>query len=78
MKTILVTLIAALALTHTAAAHTWMWFQGDIGVGSSPFVSSSWPANKVTAQTAAKQKAFSKRAVARTKSKSADKRITAR
>jgi hypothetical protein len=78
MKTILITSIAAFALTHAAMAHTWAWFQGDIGVGSSPFVSSSSRTNSVAAQATTKKKAAQKRAVTKSKSKPADQRITAR
>ncbi len=75
MKTILITSIAAIALTQAVNARDWAWFQGDIGVGSSPFVSSSPPTTKV-AQTVIKQKAAPKRVVARSKARSADQRIT--
>jgi hypothetical protein len=80
MKTIFITSIAILALTSAATAHTWMWFQGDIGTGSSPFVSSSPRTNNVAAQAATKKKSDQKRAVTKvkSKSKSADHRITAR
>jgi hypothetical protein len=78
MKTIFITSIAILALTSAVSAHTWMWFQGDIGIGSSPFVSSSSPGNSVATQAATKKKSDQKRAVTKAKSKSADHRITAR
>jgi hypothetical protein len=78
MKTIFITFITAFALTSAATAHTWMWFQGDIGIGSSPFVSSSSPTNRVAAQAATKKQAVRKHAVAKSKFKSADQRITAR
>jgi hypothetical protein len=80
MKTIFIISIAILALTSAATAHSWMWFQGDIGVAKSPFVSSSLPTNRVAPQTATKKKAVQKRAVAKGKSKSkpADQRITSR
>ena len=77
MKAISITLIAAFALTHVATAHTWAWFRGDIGVGASPFVSSSSPANNPTAQAAKKRKTGAKRAIAGSKSKAAP-HITAR
>jgi hypothetical protein len=77
MKTIFITSIAVFALTNAATAHSWMWFQGDIGIVSSPFVSSS-STNKVAAQTAIKKQAVQKPVVATSKSKSADQRITAR
>jgi hypothetical protein len=78
MKIILTTFIAVFALTTAATAHTWMWFRGDIGVGSSPFVSSSSSTTTVAAQAVTKKKAVQKRAVTKSKSKSADQRITAR
>jgi hypothetical protein len=78
MKTILITSIVTIALTHAAHAKTWAWFRGDIGIASSPFVSSTAPANKNAKRAVPKQKASSHRVVAETKSKSADKRITAR
>ena len=78
MKTIFITFIAIFALTSAATAHTWMWFHGDIGIGSSPFVSSNSRIDKVTAQAATKQKVVSKRTVAGSKSKSPNQRITAR
>jgi hypothetical protein len=75
MKTILITTIAAIALTHGATAGTW--FRGGIGL-QSPFVSTSSPTNRVAAQAATKKQAVQKHAVAKNKSKSADQRITAR
>jgi hypothetical protein len=77
MKTIFITFIAAFALTSAANARTWAWFRGDIGVGSSPFVSSSAATNSVAPQAAVKQKA-PKKTVTKNKSKSADQRVTAR
>jgi hypothetical protein len=78
MKVILITSIAAIALTHAANARDWAWSQGDIGVGSSPFVSSSSATNSATWQHVTKQKAVPKRAVARSKPKLTDRRVTAR
>jgi hypothetical protein len=78
MKTIFITSIAVFALTSAATAHSWMWFQGDIGVASSPFVSSSSSTTTVAAQAVTKKKAVQKRAVTKSKSKSADHRITTR
>ena len=45
MKAIFITIIAAFALTSAASAHTWAWFQGDIGVSSPFFPSSNSAAN---------------------------------
>jgi hypothetical protein len=78
MKTVLITLIAAIALTHAADARDWAWFRGDIGIGASPFVSSSSPTKNVTTQVATKKKPASNRAVVGRKSKSTGHRITAR
>jgi hypothetical protein len=78
MKTIFITFITAFALTSAATAHSWMWFQGDIGIGSSPSVSSSSSANINVKRGGPQQKTASQRAVTGSKSKSADKRITAR
>jgi hypothetical protein len=78
MKTIIVTFIAASALTHAAHAKTWAWFHGDIGVGASPFISSGPATTSVRAQTVTKQKAVPKRGVGKSKPKPADHRITAR
>ena len=78
MKTILITSIAAIALTHAAHAGDWTWFRGDIGIGASPFVSSSSPTKNVTTRVVTKPKAASNRSVAQSKSKSTGRRITAR
>jgi hypothetical protein len=76
MKTILITSIAAITLTQMANASGGAWFR-DIGPGASPFVSSSSPTS-VRSQAATKQKTAAKRAVARSKPKLADQRITKR
>jgi len=77
MKTILITSMAAIALTHAAHAGGFMWFRGDIGTAS-PFVSSSSPTKNVTTPVVTKPKAASNRSVAGSKSKSTGHRITAR
>ncbi len=78
MKTIFITCIAAFALTSAATAHTWMWFQGDIGVGSSPFVSSSPAKQQAAALATTKKSSVAARTTARPKSKPTDQRVTAR
>ena len=78
MKTIFITSIAAFVLANVATAHTWVWFRGDIGVGSSPFVFLSSRTNSLAAQPRTKKQAAQKNAVTKIKSKSADQRITAR
>ena len=78
MKTILITSIVAITLTQAAHAKTWAWFHGDIGVASSPFVSSSAPATNVATQGATKKQTVQKRAVAKSKPRSTDRRITQR
>jgi hypothetical protein len=77
MKAILITSIAAVALTQAANAGGGAWFR-DIGPGASPFVSSSSPTTSVKAQAVTKQKAAPKRAVSRSKPKPADQHITER
>jgi hypothetical protein len=83
MKTLLITSIAAIALTHAARAGDWTWFPGDIGL-SSPFTSSSSAVNNATTgvvtkrKVVAKRKAAPNRSVAGSKSKSTGHRITAR
>jgi hypothetical protein len=77
MKAVIVTSIAAIALTQAANARGGLWFR-DFGAGASPFVMSSSPTISVKAQATTKQKPASHRAIARSKSKSAEKRITAR
>ena len=62
MKTLLITSIAAIALTHAARAGDWTWFPGDIGL-SLPFTSSSSPVNNATTGVVTKGKAASKRSV---------------
>lgn len=78
MKTIIITIIAAFALTSAATAHTWAWFQGDIGVNSPFFPSSNSAANTVATSHATKPKAVSKRVVIKSKSKSTGHRIATR
>jgi hypothetical protein len=56
MKTLFITLIATIALTHTPHAASWMWFHGDIGL-SSPFAPSSSPANNAATGVVPKRKA---------------------
>ncbi len=77
MKTILITSIAAIALTHAAHAGDFMWFRGDIGTAS-PFVSSSSPTKTVTTRVVPKRKASSNRSVAGNKVKVTSDRITER
>ena len=77
MKTILITSIAAIALTHSAHAGDFMWFRGDIGTAS-PFVSSSSPTKTVTTRVVPKRKAGSNRSVAGNKVKVTSDRITER
>jgi hypothetical protein len=77
MKTMFITGIAAFALAHSAAAHTWTWFRGDIGLAS-PFVSSSPAKQQVASRAVTKQSPVSNRAKAVAKPKPTDKRITAR
>jgi hypothetical protein len=78
MKTTLITLIAAIALTQAVNARDWMWFHGDIGVNSPFSSSSSSEANTASTPHTAKPKALSKRPVTKSKSKSTGRRITAR
>jgi|GEM_PF-6077952 len=78
MKIILITSIAAIALTHAAHAKTWAWFHGDIGVNSPFFPSSNSAANTVSALHAAKPKAVSRQAVVKSKTKPTSHRIAAR
>jgi len=75
-KTILITSIAAFALTHAATAGTWFWFRGDIGVGS-PFVSSATEKQQSAARTGSNQ-STPRQAKDEIKSKRTDQRITAR
>jgi hypothetical protein len=81
MKILLLVLIAATAVTHSSQARDWMWFHGDMGLGS-PFVASTPSETKHTTQTApkvaAKRTPASRRAVVKRKSKSIDHRISAR
>jgi hypothetical protein len=83
MKTLSITLIATIWLTHAAHARGWTWFHGDIGL-SSPFASSSSPANNAATgvvpkrKAVTKQKAASNRSVAGHKFKSARHSITSR
>jgi hypothetical protein len=70
MKTIFITIIVVFALTSAATAHTWAWFQGDIGVYSPFFPSSNSAESNVSTSHATKPKAVSKRLVIRSKSKS--------
>jgi hypothetical protein len=81
MKSLFLTVIATMWLTDAAHAGGWTSFHGDIGL-SSPFASSSPPANNATTkvvpkrQAVTKQKATSNRSVAGHKFKPADHRIT--
>jgi hypothetical protein len=77
MKAILIATLAAIAFTHAAGARTWTWFHGDIGIAS-PFAAPSEHRTTVTQQRTAKKKAVQKRALAKTKISSADKRIATR
>jgi len=81
MKTLLTTLIAAMALTQAVQAHDWTWFHGDIGL-SSPFVSSPQSTSGITRvvnkQNVNKQKSAPKRAIVGSKTKPLSHRITAR
>jgi hypothetical protein len=83
MKRLFITLIATIALTQAAHAGGWMWFHGDIGL-SSPFASSSPPANNATTElvpkwkAVTKQKTASNRSVAGHKFKSTRHSITSR
>ena len=81
MKTLFLVSIAAIALTHSAHAGGWMWFHGDIGLGS-PFVSSSPSTTKDTIRAApkvaAKRTPASNRPVVKAKFKSTDRRVSAR
>jgi hypothetical protein len=83
MKRVFITLTTTIALTHAAHASGWMWFHGDIGL-SSPFVSSSLPANNATTgavperKVVTKQKAASKTSVAGHTFKSTRHSITSR
>jgi hypothetical protein len=76
MKILLITLIAAIGLTHAVQARDWAWFHGDIGL-SSPFVSSRQSAHSIT-PVVTRQKASPNRAGAGSKVKSLSHRITAR
>jgi hypothetical protein len=75
MKTIFISFITAFALTSAATAHTWMWFRGDIGVGSSPFVTSGPAKRQATAPATTKKSSVATRAAARPKSKVTDQRV---
>jgi hypothetical protein len=81
MKTLFLTLITSVALTDLAQARDWMWFHGDIGLGS-PFLSSRTSKIKHTTQTApqlsAKRTPSSKERIVKGKSKSTDHRVSAR
>jgi hypothetical protein len=77
MKTMLVTSIATITLTHATQARDWAWFQGDIGIAS-PFVLSSSPTKNVTIPVVTKRKAVAKRSVTGRKSDSTRHRVTAR
>jgi hypothetical protein len=80
MKTLFIVSIAAIALTHSAHAKGWMWFDGDIGL-SSPFVSSSPSATKGTVRAAPKvaaKRTPAKRPVVKAKLKSTNHRVSAR
>jgi hypothetical protein len=77
MKTVLITLISAIAFTHAVHAKDWGWFHGDIGIVS-PFVSSRSPTNNVTIPVVTKRKAVSKPSLTGRKSDSTGHRITAR
>jgi hypothetical protein len=83
MKTLFMTLTTTIALTYAAHASDWMWFHGDIGL-SSPFGSSSPPANNATTEVVPKRKAVTKqkaafnRSVAGNKFKSTRHSITSR
>lgn len=83
MKTLFITLTTTIALTHAALARDWMWFHGDIGL-SSPFGSSSSPANNPATRVVSKrkaiteQKAASNRSVAKHKFKSTRRSVTSR
>jgi hypothetical protein len=46
MKTALIALIGAIALTHAAQGRDWALFRGDIGLDS-PFVSPRQPTNSI-------------------------------
>jgi hypothetical protein len=59
MKTLFITLIATMGLIDAAHAAGWAWFHGDIGL-SSPFASSSPPANNATTEVVFKRKAVTK------------------
>jgi hypothetical protein len=84
MTKLLITLVAAVALTHAGNARDFAFFHGDIGLDASPVVSAAAPANKVTARAAAKRDVVAKRksapkaSVAITKPKAARERVTAR
>lgn len=78
MKTILITIIAAFALTSAASAHSWAWFQGDIGVYSPFFPSSNSAANTASTSHATKPKGVSKRVATKNKSKSTSHLIASR
>jgi hypothetical protein len=60
MKTLFITLATTMALTHAAHAGGWMWFHGDIGL-SSPFGSSTSPANNAATRVVPKWKAVTRR-----------------
>jgi hypothetical protein len=81
MKNLSIVSIAAIALTHSAQAKGWMWFDDDIGL-SSPFVSLSPSATKgavrAAPKVAAKRTPASKRAVVKAKLKSTNHRVSAR
>jgi hypothetical protein len=83
MKTLVIMLITAAALVPLADARDFMWFQGDIGVNASPFVSLSSPTSNVTSHVVTEHKVVTKRiaassgSVAKTKSKSTRQRLTA-
>jgi hypothetical protein len=77
MKTLIITCIAAMSLTHAAHARTWAWFHGDIGLAS-PFAAFSKHATTVTRQSTTKSKAVQKRAFTKSKISSADKRMASR
>ena len=81
MKTLFLVTIAAIGLTLSSQARDWMWFHGDIGLGT-PFASSSPSTTKGTTRTgpevAAKRTPASKRPVVKAKLKSTNHRVTAR
>ena len=78
MKTTLIALIAAFALTQSVNREAGCGFKGDIGVNSPFFPSSKSAANTISRPHVTKPKAVSKRPVTKSKAKLTSHRIEAR